>query len=460
MSKCCKVNFDTPALKYTGKLAGLYEGDLPEPTTVYTQLINDILNNNTENTVHKNLLTRFVYSLYVQDLGDPFPFNDICRLLYFKIHNIPVENENCVYVHATVDDEEIRISLRNDLERAWAKVLFDIWQKTTEIITWPYEFIADGKPLYDWTIEGNLIQSGTPSPTNPIYPSECGNKTANLFDKSVGVKEIYVTPTVKRDGFEVSLPSGTYTVYSGNAYIYTKKKIGTTYGAVYTTKNAITLTLESDGMILIYTPVSGIFDNANIMLNSGSTALPYQPYGYAVTPKVNNNSYPIYLPEPIRKIGDYLDVLSSEGKVVRRIKKLVLTGEENWTASSQAVNVYYCNMPSDYLKRETITTTCSHFVSKINKSNYLHLENGEMCLYSGSSGVYTAGFYIANTTLTDFKTYLAQQYAAGTPVTVWYVLAIQTEESVEVPVIDTDPGNNAIDVETTLKPSKMTITYS
>ena len=38
----------------------------------------------------------------------------------------------------------------------------------------------------------------------------------------------------------------------------------------------------------------------------------------------------IILSEPLCKIGDYADSVDSDGIVTRRIKKLVLTGQEAW----------------------------------------------------------------------------------------------------------------------------------
>ena len=43
----------TPAERYTAALGGFYYGDLPEPGTVYTQLIKDILDGSTPDKVPK-----------------------------------------------------------------------------------------------------------------------------------------------------------------------------------------------------------------------------------------------------------------------------------------------------------------------------------------------------------------------------------------------------------------------
>ena len=79
--------------------------------------------------------------------------------------------------------------------------------------------------------------------------------------------------------------------------------------------------------------------------------------------------------------------------------------------------------------------------------------------------------------IADFKSYLAQQYAAGTPVTVWYVLSTEETAVVNEPLmkigdyadtlsmeqagvrIPTANGSTTLDVETTVKPSEVYIKY-
>lgn len=80
-------------------------------------------------------------------------------------------------------------------------------------------------------------------------------------------------------------------------------------------------------------------------------------------------------------------------------------------------------------------------------------------------------------TLSDFKSYLAAQYAAGTPVTIWYVLAEPETGIVNEPLmkigdyadtidgaqaavqIPTVAGTTVIDYDGEPKPSEMYIKY-
>lgn len=134
----------------------------------------------------------------------------------------------------------------------------------------------------------------------------------------------------------------------------------------------------------------------DIMLNSGSTPLPYSPY--------LNKTTPIYL---------------GEVPTIRRIKKLVLTGEENWKlwamSSSSETERFYINVSGvGYIRG-----ICSHFQFAEDSSDIQHFRYGGTNL---SELLFWMNKQTAST-VDDFKSYLTQQYQNGTPVTVWYVLS-------------------------------------
>lgn len=176
-----------------------------------------------------------------------------------------------------------------------------------------------------------------------------------------------------------------------------------------------------------------------------------------------------------------VDIYLGESQTTRRIKKLVLTGEEGWVRT-QNQRCYYIDTftgcPTDYLKQTITTSICSHYQSQNNTaSGSNEVEAGHFCFYTGG------GFelYIGETTISsaaDFKTYLQQQYANGTPVTIWYILATEqigtlneplrkigdyadtidsTQTSVQIP---TAAGTTVIDYNGTPKPDKVELTYS
>ena len=130
------------------------------------------------------------------------------------------------------------------------------------------------------------------------------------------------------------------------------------------------------------------------------------------------------LSEPLCGIDTHTDSLNlSTGILTRRIKKLILTGEENWTKRKY-------NNPNhtfEYNYVRIIRGMCSHYAtylsSQIDKVNGIYLNNTTTIIITD----------LRFTTATDFKSYLAAQYSAGTPVTVWYALAEPEVSTITVP---------------------------
>ena len=115
--------------------------------------------------------------------------------------------------------------------------------------------------------------------------------------------------------------------------------------------------------------------------------------------------------------GQNVDIYLGEVETTRRIKKLMLTGEENITmptaSSFQIFGVIQWGSTSGF---------CTHYQQITwDEVTYVSKDGFAMRASSGRA----IRFRICDrsiTTVADFKTYLAAQYANGTPVTVWYVL--------------------------------------
>ncbi len=171
---------------------------------------------------------------------------------------------------------------------------------------------------------------------------------------------------------------------------------------------------------------------------------------------------------PISSASTTTPVYLGEVETTRRIRKYELTGTETPTtaASITSTNAYqFRNDITDYEREAFI---CSH-----------------MPVSNSSSGSGTHGYIGTYLTLcfdkamgldtTDkVQAYLAQQYANGTPVCVWYVLATPETAVVNEPIrkigdyadsvsgisIPTITGADSFDVLTTLKPSEVELTYT
>lgn len=335
--------------------------------------------------------------------------------------------------------------------------------ETETFTTLPKTIIGDGTALSAWSMKGNMAQSGTPTPSNPIYPTECGDKTANLSFKIIRGAAITSAEgkIVTDNDYSLSIaPVEQGTVYSGNgnvfAYFYDEPAIGSVaYNGQRTVANYINRTAPITGYVAVRIGIN----DTNVMLNEGSTILPYEPYGYKIP--ISLSSTPIYLSEPIRKISTYADECPSTGTASRPIKKLVLTGQESgWEVFPVGTGRYFRYMISSTVTAVANIGICSHYVQSNIGSATINTDVFTInAPSSGGNGVVISPSDITISTVTDFKQYLADQYSEGTPVTIWYVLATAETESFTAPTLPTSGTAQSFDVSTTLKPSEVSLTW-
>lgn len=324
----------------------------------------------------------------------------------------------------------------------------------------PLTFKADGTPLISWSMKGNGSQTGTPTPDNPVMPEFVGTKTGNLFDKIV---ERTLNTFLRADGTTGSSSgwavtdfieiSGDYVTVSGVggvspaicAYDSNKEYVrGTAYNtAGYTALGDTTISVI--GCKYVRFSIYYSFSKDIAMLNSGNTALPYEPFGWAEKITCAGQTVPVYL---------------GEVPTVRRVRKLVLDGTENWRKSGDG-NIFIALAPNRGVSWVRVLST--HFTSSQIQTN------GSLLWFVNAN--------VDFDTVEECKTYLASEYAAGTPVTVWYVLAEPQTAIINEPLakigdyadelsctdaavtIPTVKGQNVLTVETELQQSEMTITY-
>ena len=137
-------------------------------------------------------------------------------------------------------------------------------------------------------------------------------------------------------------------------------------------------------------------------------------------------------------IGEYADTQEIiSGAVTRNIGIKVLDGSENWETSSWGTTInkgFYTRFFGGMVIPTTSTTTidcvCTHYqaVNRTTASESTSVNVG----YFGGGNSSTPPYFLVRTTmeLADFKSYLAAQYAQGTPVIVLYPLAEPTTEQV------------------------------
>jgi hypothetical protein len=330
-------------------------------------------------------------------------------------------------------------------------------------------------------IKGQSSQASTPTPSHPLDVNGCGERTENLFDVfayssyTTGISNIVTTsnsitytaasaflairyffPLNATDIFTVQLGSESSKVRLELRYRKNESTVGDPI--VVTIGNSYVIRGSEDVdeiQISISNGTStGTCKASNIMLNAGSEALPYEPYGYKIPILSGGTTTPVYL---------------GEVETTRRIKKLVLDGTENWVSKGNPATFRYENSP--ILHTLNSVCYCSHFknlpwvqVPTTNNSFIVWFTSVENTINIRCEDY---------STVEDFKAFLAQQYTNGTPVTIWYVLATEETAITNEPLmkigtyadslttsIPCTAGENTLDVDTTVQPSEVSAGFS
>ena len=314
---------------------------------------------------------------------------------------------------------------------------------------------SDGTAITSYTIKGNTVQNGTPTPSNPVMPNGVGERTENLFDKDNAImnKEI--------DGLSYKTSSNYYItdfipVTSGETYSK-NDAIGTSlllyHNADFNETVTQKISIAGNGSFTI--PEGYIVGNGRQVLidiariNKGSELLPYEPYGYKIP-----------IPNGQQTTNIYLGSTQSE----RKIYKWEFTGNEAWNINDvQGSRFFYVAIPSAKAALSSSPRYCSHFTEE---ETFINPAGAALRIYDQNS---------AYADTTAFKAFLTAQYSAGTPVTLWYVLATPETAAVNEPLmkigtyadtlsnaaqIPTTEGANSITVDTTVQPSEFTATWT
>lgn len=338
----------------------------------------------------------------------------------------------------------------------------------------PVSFKSDGSALIAWNIAGNMVQSRTPTHANSVNPAGCGDKTANIFNKDAtpSATSYYLTETgetASSGSFNISDfiavdASSQYIAISVNVssvspslcfYNSAKQFIS---GLKYNRLSDVPFTTPAGTAYIKMSYNKNLASDA--MLTPGQAVIPYEPYGmYKIPVTCGGETNNILISEQILKIGDSADTAGSDGHLNRAIAKQILTGTESTWRITGTGRIAVRVSPSVTAIPQGASCVCTHFVGT-NATTFASIGDGECSAQLVGSGSYREiGFYsTAYTTLDGFKTFVSGQYANGTPVTVWYVLASPSAETITVPGITPAKGNNTLSIGTTLQPSAVSIT--
>lgn len=276
-------------------------------------------------------------------------------------------------------------------------------------------------------VESDYISSGTTTSTNwttmPVKVTAGQSYTIKFFT-------------------EETFPLIGYAVYQNGERLQR-------VGSVAISNNEKTIIPEASGNLYIWCAggdsieVTSLIGKVQIEL--GSTATPYEPYregiytdGTIETVQVDTTG-DTATAEMLLKVGTYQDVQSVlDGAITRNVGIKVLDGTENWTVNSMISNHFTYKLPNQFdSTTEYKQTYSTHFLSDSGTD-----DNTCKLQFRTFSIRYDA----ANENTTTFKQWLADQYAAGTPVIIVYPLAEPTTESVTEQPLTVQAGTNIVEI--------------
>lgn len=276
----------------------------------------------------------------------------------------------------------------------------------------------------------------------------------NLFDKADNAQYIgaYVNSTTGvlteyNFGYCFCVPCKPNTTYTlsgmtGNSTwgSFTSNSIGTVATAKIVNNGSLTTGANDKYLIgIAYTTTGTPVDYRDaLQIEQGSTATDYEPYFDGGTATA----------EMLLKVGDYKDVQEIlSGAITRNVGIKVLDGTENWTRLSPN-NVYYISIPEMKPCNPVENGVSTHFVGTSAATASMpdcSVKNTYATDSSGQVGAISIKLNSA-TTVAQFQQWLADQYAAGTPVIVIYPLATPTTESVTGQTLQVTDGDNVLEI--------------
>lgn len=210
-------------------------------------------------------------------------------------------------------------------------------------------------------------------------------------------------------------------------------------------ENVLVITPDIDGYMSVSCLASGTGygDWATAQVVKGSytvdTMPEYTPYNHNGTATVEN----------LLSIGEYTDeheVIS--GQVTRKIGIRVLKGTESWVSNTS--NIYTFGLSGAL--RPTVSPSrfaipCTHFVGTDAANASMpdnSIKQGTFTSFPNDGGIGVKMTSVGN--VSGFKQWLADQYAAGTPVVIAYVLKNSTTERVTGQHLNTVKGDNTVEI--------------
>lgn len=159
-------------------------------------------------------------------------------------------------------------------------------------------------------------------------------------------------------------------------------------------------------------------------------------------------------------VGDYKDEVDLvSGTVTRRVGVKVLDGTEEWVKGT--TSFYVDDVITDSPTNNNFTVQCTHYMGRMGSGSAQSLANtNSVIIYFNDYRRINIFATLADyATAADFKSYIAAQYAAGTPVIILYPLSTATAEQVIAQALTTSDGTNVVDATANVTEIEATVQY-
>lgn len=343
---------------YLAKIAGTYEGNTPEPVTIEEYYLATMAGDYSGNT--------------------PQP---VTRLQYYMAKvagvwggSIPAPVTRLEYYWAAIASGEGKVFPPVTREEHFLVLVADAYSVVLTVVTGNPALLENSKGnrgLESLTLYGKSTQGSTPSPSYPQEIENAGQSGeigvqvygGNLFDirKASPWEDAYglqmsldgeyitvkgVTTTTRYGNVSFRILGYPVNLYGNRFSMDIVKNVGTSKEYVYTSATENTLALS-----VVVDAKAAVELKFRLMVNAGSTALPYEPYKPAQTLIIPT---PGGLPGiPVSSGGNYTDkdgqqwvcdeIDLANGERVQRIGKTVVDGGKvKFVASSNSI---YWNLP-------------------------------------------------------------------------------------------------------------------
>lgn len=363
------------------------------------------------------------------------------------------------------------------------------------------------EPIIDMQIQGNSIQDGTPTPEAPVEIESVGVLGKNLFgnyetlenqlEQGTTATEYkpygYTIPIIAKGENMVDMskkPSensssytysnGVYTVLNSQAYKPNRWKIilkpNTKYIATAKSINASTGFVQISGYFSGTSIVEGTINLRDYALTNSFTttddgAITLSIYTSELVESLVVEDIQIreilettniYLKEPLRKIGNFADILDYKNKkVIRKIASEFINKVEFMSGDASTYKKFLSNIKQKPYVISSGNSYLGYAISnKFEQSKQIYGVMGE---YKNliQSYITTGG---VNRCVYTFDAYSVQTIAEaqsliGDGFEVCYVMEGTIEETIDIPQLSTFDGTTIFEIDTEIKPTENKIKY-